>query len=224
MNPVRCSCSVTAGLMAVILAGCGGGTASLPQTGGVEPGTYMGYFGGRWILSPETSDDLSSIPEPPGEDAGPEAPPEGGVARPGGRRRPGMPSQEGRRRMAALDAQGDVEAARATLEVLRMFPENFFLEVGESEVVTTWVGGTELRIPVAGEDVTAQVGERRVRATAGWEGPVLRIELDVQGGRTIVDRIEPVPESNRLLLVRTVDAFAGEVPDLRLGFDKADRR
>lgn len=206
----------------VVLAGCGGGAASLPETGGVDPATYMSHFSGRWILSPETSDDLSSIPQPPPEDAGPDVPPEGSVMRPGGRR--GRPGARGARPGSIMGAEAELEAARVTLRALRIFPETFYMEVGDSAVVTTWVGQDELRIPENGDPVEARVGDQQVEASAGWEGGVLQVKLAVRRGRTIVDRIEPVPEANRLLVVRTLDGFSGQVPDLRLAFNRADRR
>lgn len=205
--------TLAAALAVVGLASCASGQR--PDTGGVEPARYLARFSGEWALDRNVSADPARALEAHSRQGGHDRAWGGGAGGHGPGRHGGGGFPGG--------GPSDPAALEATFDVFRAVPDRFTLTVTDSLVVTTWAGEREARIPVAGDAIPIS-GRRRpwIEAKARWDGRKLRIERRIDGGGTIVDLVEAIPEGNRLLMTRTVKGVPGAIPEIRLAFDRAE--
>lgn len=204
-------------LVAVVLTSCGSGRQ--PDTGGVDPGTYMARFSGQWAIDENVSEDPAPAVAALAEQL--EGLEDSDQPRVGGRR--GGAGRRGRRGRPRRSGP-DPEALRATLDVFRAVPERFTLNVSDSTVVTTWVGEAEGRMEIAGNGISTTVSEQPTAASVEWDGGRLRIERRVEGARgaTVVDLFEAFADRDRLLITRRLRGLGGptsEPPTVRLAYD-----
>jgi hypothetical protein len=205
--------TLTAALALVALASsCASGQR--PETGGVEPGTYLARFSGQWTLDRNASDVPARALEAHGQEGGRG----GGHGAGHGGGRSGGHGAGGHR--GGGGGGPDPAALEATFEVFRAVPDHFTLTVTDSLVVTTWAGEREVRMPVAGDAFPISVQGRRIEAKANWDGGRLRLERRIEGGGTIVDLVETLAEGDRLLVIRTVKGVPRTIPEIRLAFDR----
>lgn len=215
MERGRCGHRIWGALVACLsfagLVACGS-SGAVPQAPGIDPGAYMERFSGQWAFDADVSENPAEI-IPPGTARGVrgDRPRGGGV---------GVPGRRGRRRRGPPRMGPDSAAMRTTFDTFRSVPDRFSLSVSESTVSTTWAGGRQLRIPVAGDEVEMEVNDHDVGVSAGWDGARLRIERDVPGGGTVVDLIEALPERPRLLVTRRIEGYGGMMAEVRLAFDR----
>lgn len=208
--------TLPAALVLVGLASCASGRQ--PDTGGVDPGTYLGRFSGEWTLDRDASDDPARELETHRREGAHDGGSGGGAGGHG----------PGRHGGGILGGGGpDPSVMEATIDVFQAVPDRFALTVTDSLVITTWGGEGEARIPIAGDAVPLDARARlraglpEIEAKARWDGGRLRLERRIDGGGTIVDLLEPTAEGDRLLVTRTVDGVRGAIPEITLAFDRA---
>jgi hypothetical protein len=114
----------------------------------------------------------------------------------------------------------DPQAMREMMSLLRQRPERIEMTLTDTLFTITLLPGAPMALPMSGDEVELEMGGVVAKVRVVWDALQPRLERSIEGGGTIVDRLEVAGEG-RLLLTRSVELLRRDV-ELRFAYDRAE--